>query len=689
VKNKKLFNIISTLILAGVLVLSSCSSSPVNYDSLEKTIAEAKDEYNITDYSANGTNVQLGMYWVTVSEKAEFLTAIETAEAALKSNSQIIVDNATRILANKIEEFKNARQSGTAAPLDKTGLSAKIAEAEMEKLFVVVASYQEEVAQYRYWVSQNEMGVLDSAVSAAKTSLNEVTTQTALDSAANILGQAITSFKVLRKDGTKVSNFTQIELNDLIRAAKAIEDNIKPSNNGEDAGPAEYWVNQTYYSDYKSTIESAITTASNPTGNIDNVYTNLVSAINTINTYKQLGPTVDKNSLFEIIRSADTAKTGVVVAANAEQAPLGYKWATKAQWLPFNAAYNDALDAARDPNTAKKNVTDKTSALISAINTFNSAVNKNGPGTKPYTVTIDGLPYNYSGCQIEIYLYANPDILSGEYQYYGAGTVQNNAAGEIRLTPRSGSTSTGNGTWYVVFVVNKEPVQYYISKSTVYFSAFSNVLTSFNYYKKYVFKYRYGDIAAKKGVPSSGITLDELYQLMEGMAYSQMLGWGLLPGQLYKNETLTLAFSGSDMLNANIDIYCEYPLMDSLGTVSNKYIIPLTANTWKNGNINNYGNIDLYSINVTVGNTYYLWWNDKKEGDGSKTLDIDVYAYNGSNNLISLTVYGMAENDSAWYEPVSFTASSSGKVYIKVRSFNGGRYTGTYAIMYNTSGEKP
>ncbi|WP_461256089.1 hypothetical protein [Treponema sp. R80B11-R83G3] len=799
-KNKKLFKIISIILAAWLPVLTACSATggQVNYDKLEATIAEAQNEFDITAASVNGNNVPLGTYWVTFQVKDDFESDIATAKAALNSTSQTVVNKAVRDLADKIEEFKSARQPGTADPVNKTGLAAKIAEAEFEKLFVVVASSPEEVAQGRKYVSQSVMDTFETGITQAKNAFTS-SSQDTVNTILNSLNMEITLFKYERKDGTKSSDFTQTELNDLLEFAKTIQEKIKTSNNGDDIGPAEYWVNQGNYSDLMRAFNNAVTAASNQTGNIDSVYALLVSAINTINTNKQLGSTANKNSLFDAIRAADTVKTGVVIAANASQAPSGYKWATQTQWSPFNAAYTNALNAARDPNVTKNDVTARTSALTSATSTFNSAVNNNGPGTRPNTITIDGLPYIYNGCQIDIYLFASPNVLIGEHQCYGAGTIQNYATGEIRLNPRSGTTWIG-GSSYVVFVINNEPIQYYISKSAVHFTAVSNAVTSFTDYKKYAFKYTFGNIAVEMGVPSSGITLDEFYQYMEGMTYAQTLESGLLPGQLYKDEALTRPFSGGDRLNASTEIYCGFPLMGNrgskigvitgtitltevpsptplvyisvsgsngynqwnsnksrinlgagsdtftninwsipiynndnffastgnftlyvrpvggrdesqinipgtkninsvnanvgnLGTVSINYmglsVLPLTSNTWKNGSINSAYDVNWYSINVTNGNTYYLWWNDSYEGDDSKTLDIDVYAFNSGNNPIPLTFNETPENDSAWDAPVSFTASSTGKVTIRVRALDGDRDTGTYAIAYNTSGIRP
>jgi len=556
-KNKKLFNIISIIILASLPILVTCTegTSHINYDNLKTTIAQAESEFNITYGS---TNSELGTYWVTIQEKADFKTAIETAKVALNSSSQTVVNKATRDLEVKIEEFKSIKKSGTVPPVNKTGLYAKINEAEMEKLFVVVASSQGEVAKDRYWVYQNEMDALNSAVSVAKTSLNTVTEQTAADNAATLLGQAITTFEGLRKNGSKTSGFTQPELNDLLGLANTIKGKIKISSSGDDIGPAEYWVNN--YTDFNA----AITEASNHTGDINSVYTSLIIAINTINTSKKFGSTPDKNSLFDAIRAADTEKNGVVVAVNAANAPLGYKWATQSQWSPFNTAYTNALNAARAYNATKNDVAARISTLVSATSTFKSAVTNNGPGTKLNTISIDGLPNYYNGYPIDIYLFTSPNILIGEHLCYGSGTIKNYETGEVKLNLRSGATWS-DGSLYVVFVVNKGPIQYYISKSTVRFFAALNVVTSFSEYKKYAFKYKFGDIADEMGAPSSGITLDDLYLYMEGLTYIQVVESGKLQGHLYKDEALTRPFNGGDLLYANTYIYCGFPLIGNRG----------------------------------------------------------------------------------------------------------------------------
>jgi hypothetical protein len=99
--------------------------------------------------------------------------------------------------------------------------------------------------------------------------------------------------------------------------------------------------------------------------------------------------------------------------------------------------------------------------------------------------------------------------------------------------------------------------------------------------------------------------------------------------------------------------------------------VPLAADTWTDGSIYLSNDEDWYSINVTAGQTYYLWSNSNGLGDGSKTADISVSAYRSSGAYIN-----------RWYIAgySLFTAISTGTVYLKVRAWG---ETGTYAIAYS------
>ena len=93
--------------------------------------------------------------------------------------------------------------------------------------------------------------------------------------------------------------------------------------------------------------------------------------------------------------------------------------------------------------------------------------------------------------------------------------------------------------------------------------------------------------------------------------------------------------------------------------------IPLTADIWKDGNIPARYGVDWYSINVTAGTTYYIYW-EYKSWSGT------VATFDSNGNLIT---------SGDWYS-ASFTADQSGTVYIRVYA---GDKAGAYAIMYSTT----
>jgi uncharacterized repeat protein (TIGR02543 family) len=111
---------------------------------------------------------------------------------------------------------------------------------------------------------------------------------------------------------------------------------------------------------------------------------------------------------------------------------------------------------------------------------------------------------------------------------------------------------------------------------------------------------------------------------------------------------------------------------------------PLTANTWADGSITSTasGSAVWYSFNVTSGTTYYVWWNDQKQGNSTKTLDVSVSAKYSSGTSIFTSV------DSGWASARSFTANTTGMVKIKVEPYSSGN-TGTFTVAYTTSSTRP
>jgi hypothetical protein len=115
-------------------------------------------------------------------------------------------------------------------------------------------------------------------------------------------------------------------------------------------------------------------------------------------------------------------------------------------------------------------------------------------------------------------------------------------------------------------------------------------------------------------------------------------------------------------------------------------ITPLTAGVWKDGTIA-INSEDWYSLSVINGATYYFWWNETGSyGNGTKSADIRVGAwYSNGTPANTGPTSPFVDRDYGWSTPVSFTATSSGTLYVRVINTT----PGTYGIVYNTSNTKP
>ena len=106
---------------------------------------------------------------------------------------------------------------------------------------------------------------------------------------------------------------------------------------------------------------------------------------------------------------------------------------------------------------------------------------------------------------------------------------------------------------------------------------------------------------------------------------------------------------------------------------------PLNASQWTDGSITNSVGEVWYSFTAAANTNYGVWWNDSSEGDNSKTLNVQVRAYD-SNGTQLFNV-----NDSYIFNLAStFNVPSGGTIYLRVLPNSGiGSGTGTFAIGYS------
>jgi hypothetical protein len=256
---------------------------------------------------------------------------------------------------------------------DDPALKASVMDAESEINRVTVALDAAEVALGGAWATPEQVNALNAALEEAK-SLGADADEAAVEEAKNKLTVAISKFKTdvaTNTTGTKESGFTQDELNKLIARAKAAKARVAISENGDDISPTAFWTSQ----NTMDGLNTAIGEADSPS-DLDQAYLALSNWLFTFNNGKFRGSTPDTVSLTNAISSAETARTGVRIAASKDEA-AGATWVTQAQWNLLDKAYTTAKAAAAKTEATKKELADTTSALNTAITAFNSAKNTN------------------------------------------------------------------------------------------------------------------------------------------------------------------------------------------------------------------------------------------------------------------------------------------------------------------------
>jgi hypothetical protein len=130
----------------------------------------------------------------------------------------------------------------------------------------------------------------------------------------------------------------------------------------------------------------------------------------------------------------------------------------------------------------------------------------------------------------------------------------------------------------------------------------------------------------------------------------------------------------------------------NVGNLTNPFfnpvnVIPLSVNTWVTRELTNPDAADWYTIQMSAGQSYYIWWNDRRDGNSTKTADVMVRAYHSNGAEIF-------DEDNGWNSPQQFYAEVNRTIYFKVYPFPDppaelGESTGTYAIAYSTSNSMP
>lgn len=203
---KGTMGICTMLLLAGLLTGCPDITQPeptVKTTELTAKIAEAESAITGIRIAADETTVPSNFQWVTQEVMDAFKGAIAGAKSALSATTQEEVDAATDALSNAIATFKAAQSAGSRPPLDVTALNTAITNAKAAREGVMVDTSSANVPQGTYWVTQQVMNTLVSAIATAETALITVTTSQAVTDATTALTIVITAFDNAKEMGTK------------------------------------------------------------------------------------------------------------------------------------------------------------------------------------------------------------------------------------------------------------------------------------------------------------------------------------------------------------------------------------------------------------------------------------------------------------------------------------------------------
>lgn len=235
-------------------------------------------------------------------------------------------------------------------------------------------------------VTTAEKNALVKALSSARSTYSNATTQTQIDNAASNLYNAISAFETAKAKGQGTKDPENLNnLKQYISDAKKLKSSVTTSSTGVNVDPSNKWVTQSEM----DALNSAILSAENYAKDLNNQ-----SLSKTTEAENQLNAAIDKfkNVLkdgkqpqkTELKKSIDSAKSKLELyklAVNAEDVNAGEHYVTASERGSFAAAIEKAQTAYSNSDLDQSQVDAAKSELDDAIKTFDTAYEKN-VGTK-------------------------------------------------------------------------------------------------------------------------------------------------------------------------------------------------------------------------------------------------------------------------------------------------------------------
>jgi formylglycine-generating enzyme required for sulfatase activity len=269
----------------------------------------------------------------------------------------------------------------------RLGLAAAIGAAHAARTGVSVSVDGSDVPAESYWVSQEDLDTLNTAIDAAG-EVPQTASQAEKTAAASALAEATDAFNLAKQKGTKATA-TKTALTEAIAAANAAKIGVTASADGSNVPESAYWAPQTAFDTLNDAIEAAETVSQDSAATqeaVNAAASALATATDVFNDAKRSGTatasdsTPDKETLTEAIAAANAAKSGVAAAADGSDVPKSGYWAPQAAFDALNDAIEAAETVSQDSAATQEEVNAAASALAAATDVFNDAKRS---GTKP------------------------------------------------------------------------------------------------------------------------------------------------------------------------------------------------------------------------------------------------------------------------------------------------------------------
>jgi hypothetical protein len=358
---------------------------------LDKAISEANDAIKDIPVSVNGSEVPVGVKWVTQQALAAFKEAI--ADAVYTSNqnpsgAQIMAAAAALKIAK--DYFIASQAVGT--KLNKEPLSIAISAAEALESSTVVNTAASNVNKGTWWVTQ---GVKDAFAEEIKTAKDVWSTpdtqliQADVNAAQETLLEKTAIFMAARKDGSLVPQVDKTGLYNAISAAKALLDNTQAAANATTVDEGKFWVTAPTYNAFNALISESMTVSTLPTYTQAQVNAQTYKlagdpsaepgseafkgATAVFDAQRHEGTRVVKTGLINALDQAKSASNNVRTSVDGADVPVGTSWVTSVVAAEFATAILTAEGVSTSSTARQADVDAAADTLWGKIDIYNTA----------------------------------------------------------------------------------------------------------------------------------------------------------------------------------------------------------------------------------------------------------------------------------------------------------------------------